>query len=232
MDSVPPQDCIQSANNGVTEIFLPQPTTNQFTPLTVYCDQTSAGGGWLMFLRRMNNAEDFPNRVWQEYKEGFGDLTGSFWLGLEYLHEITKRPATLRITLEDWDGTKKYAQYADFSISGEDDGYRLSVGSYSGDAGDSLNYHNGKKFSTIDKDQDSDSWHLSQEYGGAWWYKDDLMYSQLTGHYYSSGLNSGEHGFGVWWLRWHGGYYSFKRADDDAEALITASRARIEMDSS
>ena len=180
----------------------------------MYCDQTSAGGGWLVFLRRVDNSEDFPNRVWQDYKEGFGGLNGSFWLGLESLHEITKRPATLRIALEDWDGNKKYAMYTDFSISGEEDGYKLSIGDFSGDAGNSLGYSKGASFSTIDKDQDSWSrGHCSQKWAGAWWYQyENCMYSQLTGYYYTSGRHT--HSWhGVLWNGWRGSKYSYKRAE-------------------
>ena len=204
-----PQDC--SMHSGVTKIFPPQPSPNQFTPLTLYCKPTTAGGGWMVFLRRIDNTEDFPNRVWQEYKDGLGDLTGSFWLGLEALHQLTVRPATLRISLEDWDGNTKYAQYTQFSISGEEDGYRLSIGTYSGDVGDSLTYHNGMKFSSIDKDQDMDSRHCSKEFAGAWWYK-GCHQSQLTGRYYAGGTHS-DYWQGVMWKHWKGRYYSFKRAE-------------------
>ena len=207
------QDCMLSDKSGVATIFLPHSSPNPLTPLTVYCDQTAAGGGWLVFLRRIDNTEDFPNRVWQNYRDGFGDLTGSFWLGLQSLHEITKRPATLRISLEDWDGNKRYAMYTEFSISGEADGYRLSIGAYSGDAGNSLAYSNGSKFSTINWEQDSSStWHCSQDFGGAWWYN-NCMNSQLTGHYYASGEHKREYKAGLYWYHWRGRYYSYKRAE-------------------
>jgi hypothetical protein len=41
-----------------------------------------------------------------------------------------------------------------FKIKSEQEGYQLEVGGYHGNAGDSLSYHNGKKFSTYDVDND------------------------------------------------------------------------------
>ena len=32
------------------------------------------------------------NRTWDEYKTGFGDVRGEFWLGLEKIHQITRQP--------------------------------------------------------------------------------------------------------------------------------------------
>ncbi|KAH8314527.1 hypothetical protein KR059_011593, partial [Drosophila kikkawai] len=46
------------------------------------------------------------------------------------------------------------------------------MGSYTGNAGDSLNYHKGQAFSTFDRDNDAiKGKHCAQYYLGAWWYK-------------------------------------------------------------
>eukprot|EP00795_Rhopilema_esculentum_P000509 gene509-10188_t len=52
-----------------------------------------------------------------------------------------------------------------FEISGESDGYRLKVGGYSGDAGDSLTHHNEMMFTTKDKS------YCASRFKGAWWYR-------------------------------------------------------------
>ncbi|CAB3993826.1 Hypothetical predicted protein [Paramuricea clavata] len=53
---------------------------------TVMCDMND--GGWTVFQHRYDGSVDF-NLGWTEYQEGFGNLSGEFWLGLEKLHRIT-----------------------------------------------------------------------------------------------------------------------------------------------
>ena len=210
MASSVPEDCRHTDTSGPTRIFVPQPPY-QPKPMMVYCDQT-VSGGWVVFLRRIDDAEDFPNRVWQDYKRGFGHLTGSFWLGLQHLHELTARPATLRVELEDFEGKKKYAEYEQFSISGEEDGYKLNFGSYSGDAGNGLSYNKGVKFSTVDKDQDHRSDDRCTEiHQGAWWFN-DCGTSQLTGHYHPTGRHNKRYQY-LLWRDWKGNLYSYRKAE-------------------
>lgn len=55
---------------------------------------------------------------------------------------------------QDWEGETRYAEYGFFTISNELNSYKLFIANYSGNAGDSLRYHNNTNFSTKDKDND------------------------------------------------------------------------------
>lgn len=115
------------------------------------------GGGWTLVQRRRDvlPREDFF-RSWEEYAEGFGDASsGEFWLGLDAIHALTAQAATeLRVDLADFEGESRFAKYSSFSVGDRDDFYRLTVGGYSGTAGDAMAYHNGMPFSAKDKDLD------------------------------------------------------------------------------
>ena len=108
------------------------------TPLQVLCDMTTDGGGWTVFQRRFDGSVDFY-RGWESYKNGFGNLTGEFWLGNDNLHRLTAADdVILRVDLEDFEGNISYAEYTTFKVDGEADKYRITIGGYSGTAGDSM----------------------------------------------------------------------------------------------
>ena len=98
----------------------------------VYCDQTTAGGGWTVFQRRQDGSVDFY-RDWDAYKRGFGNLKGEFWLGLDKIHRLTvKDSKKLRVDLEDNLGNTAFAEYSSISVASEQAKYQLRVGTYSG----------------------------------------------------------------------------------------------------
>ena len=67
----------------------------------VFCDQTTDGGGWTVFQKRLNGSVDFY-RYWNDYKRGFGDLNSEFWLRLDKIHRLTSyNNNTLRVDLEE-----------------------------------------------------------------------------------------------------------------------------------
>lgn len=89
-------------------------------------------------------------------QQGFGNIDGEYWLGLENIYWLTKQGNyKLLVTLEDWTGRKTFAEYASFRVEAEADFYKLKVGRYHGNAGDSLTWHNGKQFTTLDRDHDA-----------------------------------------------------------------------------
>ena len=100
----------------------------------VFCDQTTDGGGWTVFQKRLDGSVDFFLN-WSDYKVGFGDLNGEFWLGLDKIHRLTSdNDSMLRVDLEDFEGNTSYAEYNMFSVMSENDKYKLILGSYSGDS--------------------------------------------------------------------------------------------------
>lgn len=104
---------------------------------------------------------------------GFGNIDGEFWIGLDKLHDLTfSRPHELLVELEDFDGESRKARYTNFAVGDEKESYALVVlGKYSGDAGDSMSYHAGQKFTTFDKDNDFwNEGNCAKAHHGAWWY--------------------------------------------------------------
>ena len=98
----------------------------------VYCDQKTAGGGWTVFQKRQDGSVDFY-RPWGDYKRGFGNLNGEFWLGLDKINRLTVSDSyKLRVDLEDVPGKTAFAEYSSFAVTSERTKYRLSLGSYSG----------------------------------------------------------------------------------------------------
>lgn len=89
-------------------------------------------------------------------QQGFGNLDGEYWLGLENIYWLTSQASyKLRVHMEDWQGRHAFAEYDSFYIEPESDWYRLRLGSYQGTAGDSLSWHSNKAFTTLDRDKDA-----------------------------------------------------------------------------
>ncbi|XP_071136479.1 ficolin-2-like [Mytilus edulis] len=165
------------------------------------------GGGWTVFQRRLNGETNFY-RDWNAYKQGFGDQSQEFWLGNDHLHMLTSQGHyMLRIDMEDFENNQKYALYDNFSVGSESSDYILSVSGYSGDAGDSMAYHNGQKFSTKDKKNDKWGEECAVVFKGAWWYN-NCHFSNLNGLYLKG--NHDSFADGVIWETWKGYYYSLK----------------------
>ena len=97
----------------------------------VFCDQTTAGGGWTVFQKRLDGSVDFY-RGWTDYKNRFGDHEGEFWLGLDKIHRLTKTRSMLRVDLQDTSGETAHAEYDGFAVMSKSTKYQLSLGTYSG----------------------------------------------------------------------------------------------------
>ncbi|KAM4525609.1 microfibril-associated glycoprotein 4-like [Odontesthes bonariensis] len=175
----------------------------------VYCDMDSLEGGWTVLQRRMDGSVNFY-RPWDQYKTGFGNAVGEYWLGLESLFHLTLRKKyELLVDMEDFEGNKVFARYSSFSIGPESYGYRLHVSGFTdGGAGDGLLRHNGMKFSTFDKDQDIWSGNCAKSYLGGWWY--DHCHSANPNGVYRWGADGTLYAVGVEWKLWKEHDYSLK----------------------
>nr|XP_023858797.1 ficolin-1-B-like [Salvelinus alpinus] len=219
-----PQDCAEIYRLGIKEngIYTIQPDPHR-PAVEAECDMETAGGGWTVFQRRRDGSVDF-NRTWQEYREGFGSPQGEYWLGNAALHALTNTGQhLLRIQLEDWHQQKRQATYNTFRVAAEAQRYRLTAREYSGDAGNALSYskrynHDGRAFSTNDRDHDRyTSGNCAEYYGAGWWF-DACLASNLNGLFYRgrySGLTNG-----IYWGTWYiltdshsGERYSFKSVE-------------------
>ncbi|KAH8328118.1 hypothetical protein KR067_004135, partial [Drosophila pandora] len=153
------------------------------------------GSGWMIIQRRIDGSVDF-NRNWTEYRDGFGNLTGEFFIGLEKLHLITQSGQhELLIRLGKVDGSTAFEKYNNFRIGSEKDSYPLeSVGNPTGGAGDSLTKHHlNMKFSTIDRDNDVVDYNCARTFGGGWWFK-NCGSSFLNGNFYKDGKSKSRDG--------------------------------------
>ncbi|PSN46646.1 hypothetical protein C0J52_07086 [Blattella germanica] len=209
-----PHDCwdVRKQGHNASGIYRIKPVLST-VPFFVYCQMETKGGGWTVVQNRYEGTVNFY-REWQDYKHGFGNIGGEFWLGLEKIHTLTNhKVCELLIELQDFSLENSYAYYTAFAVGTEIEGYPISfLGSYEGDAGDSLIYHAGMKFSTYDMDHDN--WHdgnCAESHTGAWWYN-GCDTSNLNGRYLNGDLPETFEYKGMYWYDWHGPSYSLMKS--------------------
>ncbi|KAK2836258.1 hypothetical protein Q7C36_014127 [Tachysurus vachellii] len=207
----PWKDCqhVLDSEESISGIYLLRPQ-NSNRLFQAWCDQNHAQGGWTVIQRRLDGSVNFF-RNWDQYKQGFGNLDGEYWLGLENLFwMISQASYKLRVHMEDWQGRQVFAEYDSFYIEPESDWYRLRLGSYQGTAGDSLSWHSNKAFTTLDRDKDAYTGNCAHYQKGGWWYH-MCAHSNLNGVWYRGGHYRSRYQDGVYWAEFHGGSYSLKK---------------------
>uniref|UniRef100_A0A665U075 Zmp:0000000846 n=1 Tax=Echeneis naucrates TaxID=173247 RepID=A0A665U075_ECHNA len=187
-----PRDCAQTLLNGETTsgLFTVYVGGEESQPLRVYCDMTTDGGGWMVRM------ESWTNQKYYICVKGLSNL-----------HKMTSSGHyELRVDLRD-KGESAYAQYDKFTVAEPRTRYKVFIGGYSGTAGDSMTYHQGRPFSTYDNDNDIAVTNCALSYKGAFWYK-NCHRVNLMGKY---GDNS--HSKGINWFHWKGHEHSIEFAE-------------------
>lgn len=172
-----PNNCQEVLNRGnfTSGVYTIQPE-GLATPIKVWCDQKTEGGGWTVMVARMPTKEQLNfSRDWSDYKHGFGDPASEYWIGNEALHVMTRTKRNqLRVNITNWDNAEVFADWRDFKVASEQKYYKLTVSRYSpgSTAGDALKWHNDMNFSTVDRDNDAlMGGHCAKTNRGGWWYR-------------------------------------------------------------
>ncbi|XP_075270827.1 angiopoietin-2 isoform X4 [Opisthocomus hoazin] len=204
------KDCAEAFKSGLTTsgiYTLTVPNISQ--EKKAYCDMETGGGGWTIIQRREDGSVDF-HRTWKEYKMGFGDPAGEYWLGNEFVSQLTNQKRyVLKIHLKDWEGNEAYSLYDHFSLASEEQKYRIYLKGLTGTAGKISSISQpGNDFSTKDADNDKCICKCSQMLTGGWWF-DACGPSNLNGMYYPLRQNNNKFN-GIKWYYWKGSGYSLK----------------------
>ncbi|XP_064845580.1 angiopoietin-related protein 1a [Oncorhynchus masou masou] len=206
----PFKDCYQvrQAGHSTSGMYLLK-SEGSDRLIQAWCEHGLDNGGWTVLQRRKDGSVNFF-RNWENYKKGFGNIDSEYWLGLENIYNLGKQgDYRLLVELEDWVGKKVYAEYSSFHLEPESEGYRLRLGTYQGNAGDSLSSHNGKMFTTLDRDKDAFSGNCAHFHKGGWWYN-ACGQTNLNGVWYSGGVYRSKFQDGIFWAEYGGGFYSLK----------------------
>nr|CAB3245532.1 ficolin-2-like [Phallusia mammillata] len=138
--------------------------------------------GWTTIQTRFDGSVSFI-RPWEDYKTGFGNPSGDFWLGLDKIHAMTQsKSCRVRFDLTNPGEKETFAEYSIFQIGPETENYRLSISGYmtSSTGVDWMQYNNGMQFSAYDRDNDLSTSNCAG--GGGWWYK-SCASGNLNWHY-------------------------------------------------
>ncbi|XP_048771622.2 fibrinogen-like protein A [Ostrea edulis] len=152
------------------------------------------GYAYTVIMDRNDGSVDFY-RTYSDYEVGFGSPSTETWIGNKYIHLLTTGGNTvLRFEFEDFSSNTRYAEYSSFNVQSATTNYLMTVSGYTGNAGDSMTYHNNAPFSAKDVDHDTNAGNCAVDYKTAWWNLSCLR-TKLTATYGSSGTNV---------MGWHG----------------------------
>ncbi|XP_077005567.1 angiopoietin-related protein 3 [Tamandua tetradactyla] len=203
-----PVDCTTIYNRGEQRSGMYAIRPNNSQVFNVYCD-VKAGSSWTLIQHRIDGSQNF-NETWENYKYGFGNLHGEFWLGLEKIYSIVKQSNyILRIELEDWKDNKHYIEYS-FHLGNHQTDYTLHLVEITGNVPSAFPEHKELAFSTWDHKAKR---HLNcpENYSGGWWWHDVCEENHLNGKYNKPrSKTKPERRRGICWKSQNGKIYSIK----------------------
>jgi len=142
----------------------------------------------LLIQQKVREFDGF-NRSWEEYKVGFNDTRGNYWLGNDLLSQLTANGRyKLRFDLQLLTNRSWYwAEYSSFVVYSEATNYTLLVSGYSGNIGDALSHYDNNMFSTYDRDNNPWGDNCAAVIGGGFWYNgyNSCGRCRVNGHYYN-----------------------------------------------
>ena len=126
--------------------------------------------------RRVSDSVDFDRR-WDDYVNGFGDVDGNYWMGLEEIHQLTTtHDVSLYINIETFEVEPFTMKLETFYVGNAAGNYAWHFSGYSqsSDRVKCNNFrddYNGMMFSTRDRDNDRSAGNCASDYyRGGWWY--------------------------------------------------------------
>jgi len=127
-----------------------------------------------LLIQQNVDGTNFFNRSWAEFKVGFNNTKGNYWLGNDLLSQLTLNGRyKLRIDLQANNDTWYYAEYSSIVVMNEASNYQLRVSGYSGNVGHDAIAVGGQTemmFTTYDRDNDLWADNCAVYYGGGFWY--------------------------------------------------------------
>ena len=189
----------QSGTHEISDVCEDSREPFEVSKMYARCDVDTDGGRWTVFLRRVAGGTVDFNRQWEDYEEGFWQLSGEFWYGLKNMHRLTTRQEMeLRIDLQEANGVGITWVYQTFRVDGSDDKYHLHIGEGEGPGTDRMAHHNNRQFSTPDEDNDASGYNCASDHSAGWWYG-HCYHAVLTGPHVRSSTGSR--------LYWYTTYY-------------------------
>ncbi|XP_022810638.1 fibrillin-1-like, partial [Stylophora pistillata] len=125
-----PKDCAELYRAGQRLDGIFQIDPDGAGAFDVFCDQTMDGGGWIVFQRKLRGSYNF-NKDWNAYKNGFGNLSENFWLGLDKIHRLTNRSQHQLYIYQHWSHESHHFtasnSFHSFKVRGKETKYTLEL---------------------------------------------------------------------------------------------------------